>query len=246
MADVRHLNYMQLRKSLKTIQQVIQELDSDRIEKAYFYEHPINLLDVQDIDDITIGDYKAAISKRFQNFVDRLRNMEIKNNSNKQGLLFVYKSQTESSVLGTEVGLVHLDELLDEDNISEVNTYAYEFTEQSEALSYMVADTKLTQDNLMDVVISFLYEVSFFGYNQENLQEELDLLEASIKECEEHPENLIKLSLDSFREKYGLPKKEYYPQEEARASEFYKAGMNYTKYCKTVELEKIKESLKVQ
>ena len=242
----RVCDYKKLKQSLKTIQQVIQEMDSERIEKAYFYEHPVNLIEVRDFDEATIGVLKAVISERFQAFIDRLRNMEIKNDSGKQGLLFVYKSQTESTVLGTDVGLIHLDELFEETDLSKINTYAYEFTQQKESLSFLVADTKLTQDNLMDVVVSFLDEISFFGYEQEDLQEELDLLNASIKECEEHPENLKATTADDLRERFGLPKEEIYQHEMAKAQNFYKAGMDYTQYCKTVELEKIKDSLMAQ
>lgn len=204
------------------------------------------MIEVRDFDEATIGVFKAVISERFQAFIDRLRNMKIKNDSGKQGLLFVYKSQTESTILGTDVGLIHLDELFEETDLSKINTYAYEFTEQKEALSFLVADTKLTQDNLMDVVVSFLDEISFFGYEQEDLQEELDLLNASIKQCEEHPENLKATTVDDLRERFGLPKEEIYQQEKAKAQNFYKAGMDYTQYCKTVELEKIKDSLITQ
>ena len=41
---------------MKTIQQVLIETDHKSIESAYFYEQPINLWEVKDFDDITIGD----------------------------------------------------------------------------------------------------------------------------------------------------------------------------------------------
>lgn len=33
--------------------------------------------------------------------------------------------------------------------------YAYEFTEQKEALSFLVSDNKLTQDNIMDAGMEY-------------------------------------------------------------------------------------------
>lgn len=227
-------------KSLPTIQDVIRGLDIDSIENAYYYEHPIQIHELIDLDDITIGDYKNAISRRFHCFVERLCDMEIKNDSGKQGVLFVFKSQTESSILETDVGLIHVDELMESEDLADVSTYAYEFIEQAEALSFLVSDAKLTQDNLMDVVVSFLFEVSFFGFEQEDLAENLESLHISIEEIKEHPENLVSYSSEEFRKRFGLPKEEIYPGEERKKNSFYKAGMEYTHYCKTMELLKMK------
>lgn len=127
--------------------------------------------------------------------------------------------------------------------MAEVSTYAYEFTDRREALGFLVADTKLTQDNLDEVIVSFLFEISFFGYEQEHLEEEKKKLDESIKECEEHPERLVTFSHEDFCKKYGLPIEEEYPEESERKHNFYEAGMEYTKYCKKIELEKIKTFL---
>ena len=236
----KEINVENISKQLSNIQDVIRKFDINSIESAYFYEHPITIHELNKLDDITIGEFKSKMSKKFRAFVERLRNMKIKNDSGKQGLLFVYKSQVESLFLETDVGLIHVDELMAAEDLSEVNSYAYEFTEQAEALSFLVSDSKLTQDNLMDVVVSFLYEVSFFGYEQEDLGEKLESLHKSIKEIEEHPENLVSYSSDELRAKWGLPKEEIYPDEESKKDAFYKAGIEYTQYCKKMELMKMK------
>ena len=236
----KEYNAESIYKLLPTIQDVIRGFDIDEIEKAFFYEHPIHIHELTKYADETIGDFKIAISKRFHAFAERLCNMEIVNDSGKQGVLFVYKSQTESLFLETDVGLIHVDELMEAEDLAKMSTYAYEFTNQAEALSFLVSDAKLTQDNLMDVVVSFLFEVSFFGYEQEDLAENLESLHKSIEEIEEHPENLVSFSSDELREEWGLPKEEIYPGEEQRKDSFYKAGMEYTNYCKMMELQKMK------
>jgi len=234
------INIENISKSLSNIQDVIRKFDINSIESAYFYDHPITIHELKELDDTTLGEFQNAISKKFRNFIERLLNMEINNDSGKQGVLFVYKSQTESSILETDVGLIHVDELMAAEDLSEVNSYTYEFTEQAEALSFLVSDSKLTQDNLLDVVVSFLHEVSFFGYEQEDLGENLESLHKSIKEIEEHPENLVSYSSDELRAKWGLPKEEIYPDEESKKDAFYKAGIEYTQYCKKMELLKMK------
>jgi hypothetical protein len=97
---------------MKTIQQVLIETDHKSIESAYFYEHPINLWEVKDFDDITIGEFKNSISARFQDFLNRLCEMNAEASPEKQGILFVYKSQTHDIILGEVVGLIHADELM--------------------------------------------------------------------------------------------------------------------------------------
>jgi len=228
---------------MKTIQQVLRETDHKSIESAYFFEHPINLWEVKNLDDISIGEFNKHISDRFQEFLNKLCEMDIKKYRLKQGILFVYKSQTDDTLLGTSVGLIHADELIETDNISDLSTYAYEFTEQKEALSFLVADNKLTQDNLMDVIVDFLHEISFFGYNQESLGEEMKKLDESIKECKEHPERLIEFDHEKLCEEYGIPITEEYPEEDEMKRRYYEAGMEYTRYCKTIELQRIKNLL---
>ena len=128
-----------------------------------------------------------------------------------------------------------------EEDLSKVETYAYEFTEQKEALGFLVADTKLTQDNIMDVVIDFLYEISFFGYEQEHLAGVIKKLDETMKEIKEHPERLKRVDLDELREKCGIPVEEIYPEEEKLEKAYYEAEMEYLQYCKMMELEKIKQ-----
>ncbi len=228
---------------MKTIQQVIREHDSKSIERAYFYKYPIELDELNGFEDITLGKIKERISKRIQDFIERLRTLEVENRHDEQSVLFVYKAQSDEASLGKEVGLLHAGELMQKDDLTDVQTYAYEFTEQKEALGFFVADTKLTQDNIMDVIVQFLYEISFFGYEQERLDQEKDELEKSIREIEEHPERLKKLDFDEIRKKYGLHKDEEYPEEHEKKNKFYEAAMDYANYCMCIEMERIKNIL---
>ena len=229
---------------MKTIQLVLKETDHKEIEKAYFYEHPININEMEEHADKTIGEVMAGVSARFQSFLDRLCNMEVEKGADKQGVLFAYKS-SDGFLGGIDVGLIHADELLSAENVAEVSVYAYEFTEQKETLGFLVADNKLTQDNLMDVIVSFLYEVSFFGFEQENLESELKSLDKAINEFDEHPENCKECgaALDEIRKKYELPTEEKYPRERELKRKYFEAESKYIEYCKKIELERLKLSL---
>ncbi len=63
-----------------------------------------------------------------------------------------------------------------------------------------------------------------------------------IKECEEHPERLITFNHEEFCREYGIPITEEYPEENEKKRAFYDAGMEYTRYCKAIELQRIKDS----
>ena len=139
--------------------------------------------------------------------------------------------------------IINTDELLNESDISKVNTYAYEYEWQKYALRFLVADTKLTQDNLMEVVVSFLDTVSFFGYQQENLEREVQRLEEAINEVKEHSDRLITNTTEDLFEELGLPIEEEYPEENDKKSAYMKAVNDYTVYCKKIELKRVKDSL---
>ena len=226
---------------MKTIQEVLRELKVDEIEKCYFGEHPIELLSLKGVDAVTIGKYRKKVSGTFQSFVGKLRNMEIVDNFDDPWILFVCKSTCENRLNRHTVELIHLKELMEEEDLSKVETYAYEFTEQKEALGFLVADTKLTQDNIMDVVVDFLYEISFFGYEQKQLAKEIKKLDEAMKEIEEHPERLERVDFDELFEKYDISKEEINPEEEKLRKAYYEAEMEYIQYCRIAEMEKIKK-----
>lgn len=231
---------------MKTIQQIIKEMDPISIEREFFATYPIRLHQITNHDNLTIKEYKESLSIRFQNFLQSLSTMSIKENPEFQGILFVYKSQTDEGWLGESVGLINRFEL--NQDVSEISTYGYEFTEQSEALGFLVADTKLTQDNLLELVVSFLYEISFFGYEQEYLAEERAKLDQAVeeaKEMEKHPEHFKSYTMEDFRQMCGLPEEEIYPEEENKKLAFYQASWEYSRYCKEIELMRLKAAYEV-
>ena len=226
---------------MKTIQQVLRELDKDKIIDAYFYRNPINLWELKKQEEDKIEDVKGRVIKRLGEFIERLRTLEIMEKPEHQGILFVHKCLRNYRNSDEEYSLVFADELMAAEDLAKVTTYAYELTEWKETLAFLVADNKLTQDNLMDLVVDFLYESSFFGYKQEDLEKEIRELEEAAKEVHEHPERLI--SWDDIRKEHGLPEREDYPLEDELKDAFYKASNDYSTYCRVMELEKIKEAL---
>ena len=94
----------------------------------------------------------------------------------------------------------------------------------------------------MDVVVDFLYEISFFGYEQKQLAKEIKKLDEAMKESEEHPERLERVDLDKMFEGSGIPVEEIYPEEREKEKAVHLAEFEYSEYCKMIELERIKQN----
>ena len=228
---------------MKTIQEVIKELDPKEIESSYFATHPVNITEIKNYENISIKEYKTRISEHFQTFLTKLCNTKAEHNSDNECILIVHKTYSDDLYYHRTVSCVSKNEVktLPADQVS---SYAYEFTETKEALSFFVADNILTQQHLMEVVVSFLDEISFFGYDQEHLEEHKRQLEESIEEMNNmNPENCKSYTIDELTELFGLPEEPKYPKEDVKERLIQKLMMNYNEYCWLMELDQLKEAL---
>lgn len=229
---------------MKTIQQIIRGMDTEQIARDYFNAYPDEIQNLgSEFDDLTIKEAKALLAKQFQDFIASLLSIEPKPEKNRRGILFLSKEIGSDGIKEEELLLIHSDDLLKADTITweTVPSYAYEFTPREEAMSFLVADNKLTQDWLSIVVTKFLYEMAFFGYDESGAIEEGKELQRRAKEAEEHPERLITVTDEELLG--DLPVEEIYPKEKALRNAVSDANAKFRNYCRTVELERIKESL---
>lgn len=227
---------------MKTIQAVLRELDTEELEKTYRYDHSPKLCELSE-EDRSIRQLRQDFSSKFSNYLQRLRTMVIRPSEDGCiGILYVHKVMGEDSWVPQETtDLIYTDELLAAEDLSKISHYAFELTRQEAALGYLVAETKLTQDNLYDVASYFLYEMSFFGYEQEELEEEKRRLEESVRESREHPERLIQFDFSELIKESGLPEEEEYPGERELLDTIRSECRKYNDYCDRIELEKIKK-----
>ena len=63
-------------------------------------------------------------------------------------------------------------------------------------MGYFVADTYLTQYEIDNLLVDFLHETSWTGFNHEDLERILNDLDESIKEEEEHKDDPKKFTTD--------------------------------------------------
>lgn len=110
-------------------------------------------------------------------YIDRLRNLNTRPNKD-QMIYYVYKYLHDTS-LEQYIAVSPLAELREKG--AQSSSYGIEYTKQEEILGYYVADTDLTQYYLLDVMVEILWNASFFGIKQENLEDAKQELEKAAK-----------------------------------------------------------------
>ncbi len=97
----------------------------------------------------------------------------------------------------------------------------------------------------MKIIVDFLYETSFTGYEQEELKDTLDELEQARKEIEQGTANpfsfeeMQKHAADDF----GYVPEERDPSEEEAWRQWVKSSIDYSETCKTIEVRKLREMI---
>lgn len=173
---------------MKTVQQVLRELDTERLIAYYLWENPIGYDRYEDWLDLTVREIRDAYRKRLTDYIQRLREMKITEPENgHQGVLFVHRVMEE--YFSEEYRLVHLDELIKMG--SKCENYMYGFAKQSEIVGFLVADTPLTKRHIYDLMSDVLYQASYFGYEQEYLQEEMGKLTVSLENDQNRPSEAV-------------------------------------------------------
>lgn len=166
---------------MKTVQEYLKTLDKDKLIKMYLSrlcENP-NFFDSDDTDLfvkawIKIGDY-----------IERLKSLKIQPTEDGSiPVLYVYETIAGAlNFTENDFGMIHLDEL--KNDVENAKDYAYEFQNQEEIMGYLVSNAPYTQENIYELMVDVMYEASFFGYENEHLDEERESLQSAIKEVEE-------------------------------------------------------------
>ena len=231
-------------KELKTVQEVLRELDTEKLIGTYRWHFPIGYEERVELLDMTVRDIQERVKAGLRLLIERLRTLPVKPPADgKQGLLFVHRIMKNGSH-DRAYELVFIDELL-RDGVN-CNSYAYEFTEQAEILGFLVADTPLTQRYIYDLIADAMHQASFFGFAQEDLAGELEKLKQSYEESRDGTAKGRPLDefLDELGQEYGfVPDRESDDDRELH-HEFMKAELAYGKHSREKELALIMASFR--
>lgn len=240
---------------MKTVQEVLRELDAEKLLDIYEREYDSRLYRDMLTDphagyrSLTVEAMMEERRRRLQEYLERLCTLPLQESPESgPGIFFVY-GDWEQGWEEPAFGLVLLKELMEKG--PETQTYDYTLTDQVQVLGWMVADTPRTRTCRYELMADIMWELSYFGFEQQNRQELLDRLEASEQESPE--EKIERIRQQEVREKAfenilseweeeeeSLEKS---PEEEALWKELCKNWEAYSNFSKQLELQKIWEAI---
>ena len=162
---------------MKTVQECLREFDMEELLNAYLAIPFIRneMIEVMKKKEAVTGkEIWNMFRDRIRKFIEYMRSTTVEP-SEEVSVLYVYEVP-EGSVWGRfSHGLVHISELKEKG--TEAEDYAYTLCTHKQVAGFLVADTKLTRDNLLGLMKEVLYEASFYGYTEEEIQEEIQNVE---------------------------------------------------------------------
>jgi hypothetical protein len=218
---------------MKTIQEYLKGADVVRLVQEYFTIHPINYGAISDKDNLTVNQIRTIGENRMTEYIHKLQSLEITpSDDGKEYILFAHKCIIEG-IEDEAYSLVCKQELLEKG--TEATTYAYEYSKHSEVMGYMVSEAEFTQKNIYGLMADVLFESSFFGYDEKDLEKARQELEESIEEVKNG--KTVEVSMEELFEN---EKEDTDEIEERLYNEFTDAENNYDWYCLKKEMEILK------
>ena len=228
---------------LKTVQEVLCELDMEKLISTYRWHFPIGYEEHLELLDMTVREIQERVKQGLRLFVERLRTLTVvAPEEGKKGLLFAHRIM-KNGRHDRAFELVFMDELL-RDGVK-CQHYAYEFTEQEVIIGFRVANTSLTQCYIYELVADVMHKASFFGFSQEALPTELEKIKQSCEESQESATKGIPFeeALDELGRRYGFFPDWESEDERELHHEVMRAEMAYSMHSREKELAAILATL---
>ena len=221
---------------MKKIQHYLKTCDRKSVIDAFLYKHAFSYSSLmsEKLKDVTIGEYVDRVSQNVSDLIDRLISIEPAQDD-EWVLMAVHNPSEDDDVI---FNLYKIEDLYNNDR---PQSYSYAFDKFENALSFFVADNYLTQYYIEDLIVDFLFEVSWTGYEQEELDSVLEELDETMEDIKENPDRLIPLEegLKELGLDFELEVRD--EKEEEAWKEYIKDSVKYADICRKIEIEKFKE-----
>ena len=227
---------------MKTVQEYLRTANRERLLDSFAYDEicePYFLLKAKDF---TVAEIQESVKTNMNHFIDHLLSIEAEPSDHK--VLYLSSTCSFDGKYDNSLNLIDLNEIGKDIYAS---SYAFELTEWKECMGYLVAETKLTQDNIDDLLSQFLNELSFFGTEPDHHQKEVDRvcadLDQAMKEIEEGKTKPAELVMDELRKKHRMPIDEKDEVQDQLRNEIMDAEIKYNYYCTWRERSRILASI---
>ena len=158
---------------MKTVQECLREMDMEELLDSYL-TIPFIRNEMTEVmkrkENATGKEIWNMFRNKITEYIEYMRNTPIEP-SEEESVLYVYEVPEGSIREHLWHGLVHISELKEKGVQAE--DYSYILCSHKQVAGFLVADTKLTQDNLPALMRDVLYEASFYGYTEKEIEEEM-------------------------------------------------------------------------
>lgn len=217
---------------MKTVQEWLIELDEDSIIDWYFAKYPIDFYMLEN-KDVKVNEVLAFLKERLREFIRRLKAMDT--HKSERNIFYAVKS-LNGSYAEVTVEMSFRKDILENDLPEH---YSWMLCDHSEVMGSLIADTSLTLKNINSVMAEILHEMSFFGFTQNQLEEERGKLIESLNDIEESST----YSADKVFTELRLPREENDERSDALLRAVMAAKNNFFEYWRTREALKIRSQL---
>ena len=117
-------------------------------------------------------------------------------------------------------------------------------TDRDKLMGFLVADTRLTQDNLCDILAQILDKASFFGFSTGEFESGREEYNRMVREFEKDLAKTLALPDEFVRDHSGFPTISEDPKAEELIWLALDAEVEYAKHCKKREIEELRRIMK--
>ena len=230
---------------MKTVQDYLSAADRSRLLDAIAYDKicdPILLLEYQDK---SVSEIQKACKIKMNRMIEYLLSLKVVQSDSR----VLYMARVSSVASNINSGNLSLC-LVDLNEIREdiyAPGYSLEFSDWQETLGYLVADNKLTQDHMNELLTQYLHEVAYFGtdpeMHRENVKKAFADIDKGLKEIEDGLVVPAEEVFEDLRRKHGFPLDEKDKMMDELRSKITEAEYNYSRYSNWRERSRILESL---
>ena len=116
-------------------------------------------------------------------------------------------------------------------------TYSWILTDFDEIMGYCIAETETTIKNINDALAQIIYEMTFFGYSQEDIEKERLELEEAAKEADEGKT----ISAEKLFADLGIEPQTRDEEDSEMLTKIYAMENEYNQHWLRKEVEKVRK-----
>ena len=228
---------------MKTVQMYLKEADREKILDALAYDRICDSLFLLEHDDRSIKEIQDAYKNHMNGFIDYLLSLEAVPS---QGMvLYLCDADGFNTRFNHEYKMLCLCDIEEIKKDIGCPDYGFSFSDINETLGYLVAENKLTQDYMTELLTQFIEEISFFGTDpdsrDENIEEVYERLDRSIQQIKEGNTMPANDVIKELAEEHGFPMDEKDEYQDKLHSAVMEAEIRLDKYNHWRERSRILE-----